>query len=113
MIPDRLVCRQGPASPELRAWSARQEAERERIRKLGHTPQPPQRPPKKACLRQPSTNTGCKERLGLTQEILTDRRAVGGQKQLFSRSASDGSVAVPAPAEKHLTKQTSLQIEIG
>jgi len=34
-------------SPDLAAWGARQEAERERIRKLDHTPQPPERPPKK------------------------------------------------------------------
>lgn len=34
-------------SPDLVAWGARQEAERERIRKLDHTPQPPERPPKK------------------------------------------------------------------
>jgi len=104
-------------SPDLTAWCARQEAERERIRKLDHTPIPPQRPPKKACLRQTSKLLkSAEDTLGLSQEILVERRKTG-QRQLFSRSASDGCVSVSKPAvardEKHITSQTSLQIEIG
>jgi len=101
------------ASPDLTAWCARQEAERERIRKLDHTPLPPQRPPKKACLRQSSKLLrSAEETLGLSQEVLQSRKP--GQRQLFSRSASDGSVQhVIKHDEKHLTSQTSLQIEIG
>jgi len=104
-------------SPDLTAWCARQEAERERIRKLDHTPIPPQRPPKKACLRQTSKLLkSAEETLGLSQEILAER-VKPGQRQLFSRSVSDGWVAVSKPAvagdEKHITSQTSLHIEIG
>merc|ERR1711942_574815 len=61
-------------SPDLTAWCAKQEAERERIRKLDHTPVPPQRPPKKACLRQTKLLQSTQETLGLTSGILSERR---------------------------------------
>ena len=38
-------------SPDLTQWRTRQEAERERLRQLDHTPAPPERPPKKPHLR--------------------------------------------------------------
>ena len=107
------------ASPDLTAWRARQEAERERIRKLEHTPVPPQRPPKKACLR-PTTKLlkSAEETLGLTPAILSEKRKLCQRSQI-ARSTSDGNVKSPAVTGdwsadgRHLTSQTSLQIEIG
>jgi len=116
---DNKVTMHEPTSPDLTAWCARQEAERERIRKLDHTPVPPQRPPKKACLRQSTKLLKSAEvTLGLTPQVLAEKWNQG-QRQHFTRSASDGNVKTPAGTgdcradEKHLTSQTSLQIEIG
>jgi len=116
---DTKVTMHESASPDLTAWRARQEAERERIRKLEHTPVPPQRPPKKACLRQ-STKLlkSAEETLGLTPAILSEKRKLCQRSQI-ARSTSDGNVKSPAVTGdwssdgKHLTSQTSLQIEIG
>eukprot|EP00091_Calanus_sinicus_P002100 TRINITY_DN12153_c0_g1_i1.p1 TRINITY_DN12153_c0_g1~~TRINITY_DN12153_c0_g1_i1.p1 ORF type:complete len:116 (-),score=19.15 TRINITY_DN12153_c0_g1_i1:468-815(-) len=72
------------ASPDLTAWRVRQEAERERIRKLEHTPVPPQRPPKKACLRQ-STKLlkSAEETLGLTPAILSEKGSCARDHKLL------------------------------
>ena len=92
-----------PLSPDLKAWSARQEAEKERIRKLDHTPQPPQRPPKKACL-APRTGllTSAQETLGLNYKR--------PELPMYARSASEGTIG---SRKIELSKQTSLHIEIG
>ena len=85
-------------SPNLSAWRARQEAERERIRRLEHTPVPPQRPPKKAHLRQTTKLLkSAEETLGITAGSLAEKR------KLFSGSLSSD----------HPTSQSSLQIKIG
>jgi len=90
-------------SPDLKAWSARQEAEKERIRRLDHTPQPPQRPPKKACL-APRTGllTSAQETLGLNYKR--------PELPMYARSASEGTIG---SRKSELSKQTSLHIEIG
>ena len=40
------VCIFSEIDPEFEAWRVRQEAERERLKKLDYSPPPPERPPK-------------------------------------------------------------------
>jgi len=114
---------QEPPSPSLTTWRTRQEAERERIRKLDHTPVPPQRPPKKAHLRQTSKLLrSSAETLGLTAGSLAEKRKLFSLGHSVKSAPSISDEIVRCPTEKGdyagegnppTTSTSSLHITIG
>jgi len=93
-------------SPDLVAWGARQEAERERIRKLDHTPQPPERPPKKLHLLKKieTGELGSNKAVGRI-ELLTPR-PFSSSSNISTRGELD-SKPVSSQLIRPLLKQTS------
>lgn len=57
----------------MAAWRARQEAERERIRRLDHTPLPPERPPKKLHLLKKVEAEESSSKVARTIDLFTPR----------------------------------------
>jgi len=84
-------------SPDLVAWGARQEAERERIRKLDHTPQPPERPPKKLHLLKKieTGELGSNKAVGRI-ELLTPRPF---SSNICTRETVEGPSTKPVPSQ--------------
>merc|ERR1719430_1882894 len=84
-------------SPDLVAWGARQEAERERIRKLDHTPQPPERPPKKLHLLKKieTGELGSNKAVGRI-ELLTPRPF---NSNICTRETVEGPSTKPVPSQ--------------
>lgn len=95
-------------SPDLVAWGARQEAERERIRKLDHTPQPPERPPKKLHLLKKIETGECSDKAVGQIKLLTPRPF---SSNICTRETVEGPNSKPVPAsqfiQRPLLKQTS------
>lgn len=65
--------RPADGSPDMEAWRSRQEAERERIRQLDHTPMPPERPPKKLHLLRKMETEESSSKVARTIDLFTPR----------------------------------------
>lgn len=85
-------------SPDLEGWRLRQEAERERIRQLDHTPKPPERPPKKLHLLRKVEPEDNSSKVSNTIDVLTPRPFVlSSLDQSRNRPQKTKPVVPPKP----------------